>query len=105
MQNKILLFFAYIFGVLATLCCLSPLIFLLFGFSIGLSAGEVLEPYRWYLSALSILCFLLYSWYFKKECKKQVCKGNSKSRWVHFILGIVLGVILFYPEFLGWLYA
>lgn len=105
MRNKILLLFAYIFGGLATLCCLPPLIFLLFGLGISLSIGDALEPYRWYLSALAILCFLLYLKYFQKTCKMQTCTRNPKLKWVHFILGFFLGAILFYPEFLGWFYA
>lgn len=104
MQKKILLFFSYAFGFLATSCCLPPLVFLLFGFGISFSVTEALEPYRWYLSALAIGCFLLYSWYFRKDCK-QACKIDSKRKIVYFILGICLGLVLFYPEILGWFYA
>lgn len=104
-KEKIFLALAYIFGVLATLCCLPALVFLLFGFSFGFLGAEFLSAYRVPLSIVAVGFFTAYVWYFQKSCKKGVCKNGAKSAIFQILCAFVLIFILFYPEILGWLYA
>lgn len=104
-KERFFLALAYIFGVLATLCCLPALVFLLFGFSFGFLGAELLSPYRVPLSIVAVGFFVAYVWYFQKSCKKGACKNGAKSVIFQILCAVVLVFILFYPEILGWLYA
>ena len=104
-KEKIFLALAYLFSVLATLCCLPALVFLLFGFSFGFLGADLLSAYRVPLSVLAVGFFVAYLWNFQKSCKKGVCKNKAKSRIFQISAGILLVFILFYPEIIGWFYA
>lgn len=104
-KEKFCLALAYIFSVLATLCCLPALVFLLFGFSFGILGAEFLSTYRVPLSVVAVGFFVAYLWNFQKSCKKGVCKNKAKSRIFQISAGTLLAFILFYPEIIGWFYA
>lgn len=62
---------AFISAILATSCCLPALTFLLFGsFFAALSVFEPLSEYRWALSVISFLFFVLFIYFkfIKKSC-------------------------------------
>ncbi|MDE5925816.1 MAG: aryl sulfotransferase [Helicobacter sp.] len=103
MKAKLGLILSLCVGVVASICCLPALFFLLFGFSFGIAGVEFLAPYRLIFSVLSCLCFTLYLYFgilkcdCAKTCKRK--KGISGFLWL-----LVLLCILFYPEILGWVY-
>ncbi|TLD82857.1 aryl sulfotransferase [Helicobacter sp. MIT 11-5569] len=107
MQTKLSLFFSFCLGVAASLCCLPALLFLLFGFSFGIGA-EFLTPYRPLLILLSLLCFALYFYFgiLKCDCKNSCINSSKKLKLISgLFLFVILLVVLFYPEILGWLYG
>lgn len=87
-------------AVLATTCCLPPLLFLLFGVSFGfLSFAESLSPFRIPLSLFSL--FILWLSWRNYRAKEFTCKFSKRKvyTWSYaIILGVIL-VILLYPEF------
>lgn len=86
-------------AILATTCCLPPLLFLLFGISFGfLSFAEFLTPFRIPLSLFSLFILWL-SWRTYRH-QRFTCNLQKRKRYLWFY-GIVLGailVILLYPE-------
>lgn len=109
-NSKIWLGVTALFGaLLASSCCLPALAFLLFGSSFGfLSVFEPLYKFRWILTVISILCFILFvKFRYFTSCKDESCEMKTVSKGEIFsviILGISLVFILFYPEILGALY-
>ena len=103
-KERIFLALAYLFSVLATLCCLPALMFLLFGFSFGILGADLLSAYRVPLSVVAVGFFVGYLWNFQK-CKKGICENKTKARIFQIFTGILLVFILFYPEIIGWFYA
>lgn len=91
---------ALVSAILATLCCLPPLLFLLFGISFGfLSFLETLTPFRIPLSLFS-LTILWFSWRtYRTKCVTCNLQKKKQYGWMY---GVILGVmvlILLYPEF------
>lgn len=90
---------ALIASLLATACCLPPLLFLVFGISFGfLGFLEILTPFRIPLSFLS-LGLLYVSWRaYTQKCF--TCNMQKKKRylWGYSIVFIVIVAILLYPE-------
>ncbi|MBN1839282.1 MAG: aryl sulfotransferase [Campylobacterales bacterium] len=87
-------------AVLATTCCLPPLLFLLFGISFGfLSFAESLSPFRIPLSLFSLL-ILWFSWRsYTAQCFTCNLQKRKLYAWMYaMVLGVIL-VILIYPEF------
>ncbi|PHS39857.1 MAG: hypothetical protein COB07_05515 [Sulfurovum sp.] len=88
-------------ALLAGSCCLAPLLFLLFGVSVGsLSFLQILAPYQLYFS-LGATLVILYLWYdyFKskkeiKTCSRLLCKNHK----LYLGLGtLFVGILLTYP--------
>jgi TusA-related sulfurtransferase len=74
-------------AILASSCCLAPLLFLLFGISVSsLSFLQLLAPYYWIFVALSLIT-LSYLWYdyFKNKESKIVC-----DTWISRNYGLIL---------------
>ena len=87
-------------AVLATTCCLPPLLFLLFGVSFGfLSFAESLSPFRIPLSLFSLL-ILWFSWRsYKAQCLTCNLQKRKVYAWIYAtVLGVIL-LVLLYPEF------
>jgi len=87
MRGKNSSFYALIAGsilsaILASSCCLAPLLFLVFGVSVGsLSFLQIFAPYHLYFSVFAI-AVILYLWinYFVKirnqiRCSAKICKN------------------------------
>lgn len=105
-------FYTLMFGslfsaLLAGSCCLAPLLFLLFGASVGsLSFLQALAPYQFYFSLIAVLV-ILYLWYdyFKvkkdaKACASSLCK-NYKT---YLRLGtLFVGILLTYPYWVNYI--
>ena len=102
MKEKTVLGGAIVAGFAASLCCITPLLFVLFGFgSLGMAA--VFEPFRPYLmGGAVILLALAYYWvYFKKDSSAscapgEACETKPASRASRFGLWVAtFAVILF----------
>ena len=93
---------AFISALLATACCLPPLLFLLFGLSFGfLTFLESLTPFRIPLTLLSL--FILYFSYQVHRQKNLTCNLQKRRYFLVLytcILGGILMVLLF-PEVAG----
>lgn len=103
-KERIFLALAYIFGVVATLCCLPALLFLLFGFSFGILGADLLSAYRVPLSVVAVGFFGAYLWNFQR-CKKNLCQNKVRAAIFQMSCALLLVFILFYPEILGVFYA
>lgn len=94
-------------AILASTCCLAPLLFLLFGVSMGsLTFLQVFAPYHIYFSifAVSLIAYLWYDYLKKKRnqlfCATTLCKNYK----LYLILG-TLFVLFFttYPYWIGYI--
>ena len=99
-------FYTIIFGsiisaILASTCCLAPLLFLLFGVSMGsLTFLQIFAPYHTYFSIIAF-CLIAYLWYdyFKKRKDKMVCATPlCKNYKLYLILGsLFVTIMMTYP--------
>lgn len=101
MKNINLFFTAVFTAVLSTSCCLPAFLFLFFGISVGsLSFLQELEFLRIPLALLSLVLLVLY---FVKRKKMISCECEKKVDIKTYILGVsfplIIGMLLFYPEF------
>ena len=92
---------AVITAILASTCCLAPLLFLLFGISVGsLSFLQFFAPYKIYFTILAVIT-IGYLWgnYFFVLRKKVVCEGSvCKYYFKYLMLGtIFVMIMLTYP--------
>jgi len=92
---------AIITAVLASTCCLGPLLFLVFGVSMGsLSFLNIFAPYHLYFSiaAVIIIAYLWLNWFFRLR-KKPVCEGSICKYYVKYLsIGTVfVAIMLTYP--------
>lgn len=91
----------------ATLCCLPALLFLLFGTSFSfLSWTQNLYEYRIPLSIVAVICFVISGvalFYKPKSCNL----SYKKKKWIliYILFGVILLLLLTYPELLGEIYA
>ena len=105
-------FYAIIFGsivsaILASTCCLAPLLFLLFGVSMGsLTFLHIFAPYHIYFSifAVSLMLYLWYD-YFKKRKNALVCDTPlCKNYKLYLILGsFFVAIMVTYPYWAGYI--
>ncbi len=99
-------FYTIIFGsiisaILASTCCLAPLLFLLFGVSMGsLTFLQIFAPYHTYFSIIAF-CLIAYLWYdyFKKRRNAPVCTTLlCKNYKLYLILGsLFVTIMITYP--------
>ncbi|QCT95217.1 mercury transporter MerT [Caminibacter mediatlanticus TB-2] len=92
---------AVITAFLASTCCLGPLLFLIFGISVGsLSFLHIFAPYHIYFSiaAVLIILYLWGNWFFKLR-KKPVCEGSICKNYVKYLtIGtIFVAILVTYP--------
>jgi len=92
---------AVITAILASTCCLGPLLFLLFGVSVGsLSFLYVFAPYRDYFTVAAVLItgYLWWNWFFHLR-KRPVCEGSVCKNYVKYLsIGTVfVAIMLTYP--------
>ncbi len=93
-------------ALLASLCCIGPVLFALVGAG-GLGFAFVFEPYRVYFLVLTVI-FLGVGFFFtyrKREvrCEDGTCKIKSASKWNKVLLWIAAAVALvfmFFPQIL-----
>jgi len=103
-----LLFSGIISAILASTCCLGPLLFLLFGVSVGsLSFLDSFAPYHDYfsLAAAVVLGYLWLDWF--KERKKQIACVSSlcKNYTLYLSLGTLFAALMLsYPYWVGYLF-
>ena len=92
-------------AILASTCCLAPLLFLLFGVSVGsLSFLKVFAPYHNYFSLFAIIT-ILYLWYDYLKKKRLVCDTPlCKNYRLYLILGTVfVSILTTYPYWVTYL--
>ena len=93
-------------AILASTCCLAPLLFLLFGVSMGsLTFLQVFAPYKIYFSfiAIGLMLFLWLDYYKKRKipaCDTPLCKHYK----LYLILGtIFVAIMITYPYWIGYM--
>jgi TusA-related sulfurtransferase len=102
-----LLFGGIVSAILASTCCLGPLLFLLFGVSVGsLSFLQTFAPYHGYftVAAVGVVGYLWFDWWRgRKEriaCATSLCKNYT----LYLSLGTLFVVVLAsYPWWIGML--
>jgi len=98
---------AVVAAILASTCCLGPLLFLVFGISAGsLSFLQVLAPYHDYfaLVAVGVVGYLWWDYLFRRR-KKPVCEGSlCKNYLLYLNIGTAFVAILStYPYWVNYL--
>ncbi|GAX87180.1 conserved hypothetical protein [Lebetimonas natsushimae] len=99
---------AAITAILASTCCLGPLLFLIFGVSVGsLSFLHIFAPYRIYFT-IAAATIIIYLWlnYFLKLRKRPVCSGSICKNYVKYLsIGTVFVLIMLtYPFWAQYLF-
>ena len=94
-------------AILASTCCLAPLLFLLFGVSMGsLTFLQIFAPYHTYFSLFSIV-LILYLWYdyIKKRKNALVCDTPlCKNYKLYLVLGSLFVIVMItYPYWAGYI--
>ncbi len=92
---------AIITAILASTCCLAPLLFLIFGISVGsLSFLNIFAPYRIYFTVIAVIIILYLWWnYFFKLKKRVVCEGSICKNYLKYLSfgTIFVLIMLTYP--------
>lgn len=96
-----------IMALLASTCCLTPLLFLVFGVSVGsLSFLQIFAPYTMVFSIFSIIT-IAYLWYnyFYKIKRQLVCSTSlCKNYKFYLIVGTVfVSILVTYPSWANYL--
>jgi len=99
---------AFVTAILATSCCLAPLLFLIFGVSMSsLSFLQMFAPYKAYFSVASA-GVILYLWYdyFKLQKKSTTCSSTlCKNHQLYLVVGTVFVLVLLtYPYWVNYLW-
>ena len=92
-----LLFGGIISAILASTCCLGPLLFLLFGVSVGsLSFLEKFAPYHDYFSigAVAVTLYLWFDWLRGRKDRVACATSLCKNYTLYLSLGTIFVVIL-----------
>lgn len=79
----------FLLAISSSLCCVGAISFLIFG--VSLVNFDFLAPFRIYLGIAT--CVLYFIFLYKKLNK------NNKTKL--FVIGIILLLIVFYPEIIG----
>jgi len=104
-----LLFGGIISAILASTCCLGPLLFLIFGVSVGsLSFLQWFAPYHtWFsIAAVAVVGWLWFDWWRGRReriaCGTNLCKNYT----LYLSLGtLFVAVMVSYPQWAGYLLA
>lgn len=93
-------------AILASSCCLAPLLFLLFGVSMGsLTFLQIFAPYKIYFALLAIL-LMIYLWYDYAKKRKNVLLCSTplcKNYKIYLLLGtFFVGFMISYPYWIGY---
>lgn len=105
MKNKYFISGSIITSLLASICCIGPLILAMLGLT-GVAAFSFLEPLRPYLISASVVLFG-FAFYFvyrkkaivNKDDKRRIITSSKKDRlavWIAFIISIA---VIFVPFF------
>ena len=94
-------------AILASTCCLAPLLFLIFGVSMSsLSFLQIFAPYQIYFSLFAGVV-ILYLWYdyFKKSKTQLVCSTKlCKNYKLYLSIGTILvSLLTTYPYWINYL--
>ncbi len=92
---------AFATAFLASTCCLGPLLFLVFGVSVGsLSFLQFFAPYHKYFSIIAAVITIYLWWHYifvikkRPTCSSKICKNYLK----YLIIGtIFVSIMLTYP--------
>ncbi|WP_458700027.1 mercuric transporter MerT family protein [Sulfurospirillum sp. 1307] len=107
-KNFFLLFLGSIISaILASTCCLAPLLFLVFGVSMSsLSFLQIFAPYKIYFTIFAIL-FIGYLWFdYLKKRKTQLVCSTPLCRYykTYLIIGTILvGILTTYPYWINYI--
>lgn len=93
-------------AVMATLCCLPALLFLLFGATFSLlSFLNPLVDFRLEFSIIAVLFFILWGILIFKGAKNCDLKARKRTKFLAIFYLVLLVFLLLYPEILGYFYA
>lgn len=93
-------------AIMATLCCLPALIFLLFGTTFSLlSFFTPLVDFRLEFSIIAVLFFILWGFLIFKGLKNCDLKTKRRTKILAVSYLVLLVFLLFYPEIFGYFYA
>ncbi len=96
-------------AILASTCCLAPLLFLLFGVSVGsLSFLQYFSPYHNYFSvgAIGIVGWLWFDWYSKRKDKVACATSLCKNYTLYLSIGTIFVIVMVsYPLWVGYLFS
>ncbi|GAB6073932.1 mercuric transporter MerT family protein [Nautilia lithotrophica] len=99
---------AVVTAVLASTCCLGPLLFLVFGMSVGsLSFLHIFAPYREYFTIVAVIIIVYLWWnYFFRLRKRPVCEGSICKNYVKYLsIGtLFVAIMLSYPYWAQYLF-
>lgn len=96
-----LMFGGIISAILASTCCLGPLLFLIFGVSVGsLSFLQKFAPYHNYFSigAITVVSYLWFDWFRDRKDRVACATSLCKNYTLYLTLGtIFVAILVTYP--------
>ena len=102
-----LLFGGIVSAILASTCCLGPLLFLLFGVSVGsLGFLRAFAPYHGYFSAAAVLLvgYLWFDWWRGRKDRIACATSLCKNYTLYLSLGtLFVALLASYPWWMGWI--
>jgi TusA-related sulfurtransferase len=102
-----LLFGGIVSAILASTCCLGPLLFLLFGVSVGsLGFLHAFAPYHGYFSAAAVLLvgYLWFDWWRGRKDRIACATSLCKNYTLYLSLGtLFVALLASYPWWMGWI--
>ena len=96
-----LLIGAVVSAILASTCCLGPLLFLIFGISVGsLGFLKAFAPYHTYFSigAIAVVGYLWFDWFWSRRDKVACATSLCKNYTLYLGIGtIFVAILVTYP--------
>jgi hypothetical protein len=92
-EDKKLVAVAGVGGVIASLCCLGPVVLVLLGLS-GVSTALAIGKFTWLFSSLAIVLFVGAIWYYLKQKKCCDMKGLQQNWKMIAIAFVTLAILL-----------
>lgn len=97
-EDKKLLYAGGLAGFIGSLCCLGPVILVLFGLS-GVSFALSIGKFSWLFTTIALVLFVIAVFFYlktRKSCHVQGLKQNWRPIIISFILLVVFLVLLKY---------
>jgi mercuric ion transport protein len=97
-------------ALMASACCIGPVVFSLVGAGALGASAVALEPYRpWFIGATALMEGLAFYTAYRplpaETCAEGACAAPSRraARWLAWVSAVLAAVLLAFPYYIGWI--